>query len=579
MNGEEKRLLSGNEALAYGAWEVGVGVATAYPGTPSTEILETLATFPEVETEWSTNEKVAFEVAYGAALGGVRALVSMKHVGLNVAADPLFTSAYAGVNAGFVIVVADDPGMHSSQNEQDSRHYARSARIPVLEPSTPQEAHDLIHRAFELSEQWDLPVMVRLTTRVSHTRAPVLLGSRHAPQKRPFRRDWQKYVMIPANARRRHQLLEEKIRALQNSLDKEPWYTVYEADASLGVIASGIAAQYVREVAPHLPLLKLNISWPLPLHAIQSFAQQFERLFVVEEGDPIVESEIRALGIPVEGKAHFPPTGELTPERVRKALLGVELPHRAPMEVPSRPPAFCPGCPHTGVFWALSILKVPVTGDIGCYTLGALPPYQAMHTTIDMGASIPMAWGLEKAGEKAVAVIGDSTFFHSGIAGLIDLVYNQGHSTVVILDNRTTGMTGHQGHPGTGRTPKGEGHAIEIEALVRAIGVTKVWTVDPHDLKTTKRAIQQAIQTPEPSVVIARRPCALLPEGRALYQQEPRRWVDSEKCVGARCFSCLKIGCPAITVRNGRAWIEPVLCTGCGVCEQVCPYGAILHDG
>ncbi len=577
MSGEERQFLSGNEALARGAWEAGVVVASAYPGTPSTEVLETLATFTDVKAEWSTNEKVAFEVAYGAAIGGVRALVSMKHVGLNVAADPLFTSAYAGVNAGFVIVVADDPGMYSSQNEQDSRHYARAARIPVLEPADPQEAHDFVLRAFELSEQWDLPVMIRLTTRVAHTRAPVVLGPRKSIAKRPFQKDWRKYVMIPANARRRHILLEEKIARFRETIEGSPWVDVWKKDGPVGVIVSGVAARYVQEVAPHFSLLKLNLSWPVPIQVIRSFAASFQKIFVVEEGDPFLETELRATGLPVHGKEVFPKTGELTPEIVRQGLLGTTLPHLQPMEVPGRPPALCTGCPHTGVFWALSLLKVPVTGDIGCYTLGALPPYQAMHTTIDMGASIPMAWGMEKAGERAVAVIGDSTFFHSGIPGLIDLVYNQGHGTVIILDNRTTGMTGHQGHPGTGQTPQGKGKEIDIEAVVRAIGVDHVWTVDPHDLKATKRAIQQALQTSEPSVVIARRPCALLPEGRALYRENPHRFVEVEKCVGERCFSCLRIGCPAITVREGRAWIDAVLCVGCGVCEQVCPYGAIVH--
>ena len=571
-----RELLSGNESIAIGAWEAGVKVATAYPGTPSTEILETIARFKEVKAEWSTNEKVAYEVAYGSSVAGVRSMVSMKHVGLNVAADPLFTSAYAGVNAGFAVVVADDPGMHSSQNEQDSRRHAKAARIPVFEPSDPQEAHDLIKHAFEFSEQWDIPVMVRLTTRVSHTRAPVQIGERVSIPPKGFERDWRKYVMIPANARQRHKILEEKIQKMTEKISDYNWaYRFERGNSDLAFITSGIAYLYLKDAFPNATVLKLNISYPLPIRVIAEFFKEYKNVFVVEEGDPVIEEELARLGYKVKGKPPLPRYGELSADVLLEAL-GIKNPDgKPPVSAPLRPPALCPGCPHTGVFWALSLLKKSVMGDIGCYTLGALPPYQAMHTTIDMGASITMAFGAEKAGEDTVAVIGDSTFFHSGITGLIDIVHNNGNTTVIILDNRTTGMTGHQDHPGTGKTPQGEGHEIDIETLVKAIGVKHVVTIDPHDLKRTKRAIQEAIRYPGPSVVISKRPCALIPEGRTLYKDNPIYHVDAEKCVGEKCYSCLRVGCPAITVDSGKAFIQATLCVGCGVCEQVCPYDAI----
>ncbi len=574
-----RRLLSGNEALAYGAWAAGLKVAAAYPGTPSTEVLETLARFPEVRAEWSTNEKVAYEVAYGAALGGVRSLVAMKHVGLNVAADPFFSSAYAGVNAGFVVIVADDPGMHSSQNEQDSRRHAKAARVPVLEPSDPAEAYLFVQRAFEISERFDLPVMVRMTTRVSHGKGVVEPGERQEVPPREYRKDMHKYVMVPANARVRHRILEEeKLPALRRFSDTLDLHRLEPGDPEkLAFVTSGVAYHYVREVFPDHAVLKLGLSWPLPERLLAEFFGTYPRVMVVEEGDPVIEEELKALGYSVEGKNRLPRYGEMDPSLLRARILGSELPHPEPRKAVSRPPALCPGCPYTGVFWSLSLLKKPVMGDIGCYTLGALPPFQAMDTTIDMGASIPMAFGMEKAGRQAVAVIGDSTFFHSGVAGLIDLVYNRGHSTVIILENNTTGMTGHQGHPGSGKALQDHGHRVDVEQLVRAIGVEHVQVVDPHDLKATKRAISEAIRHEGPSVVIARRPCALIPEGRELYREEPVRWIDPEVCVGARCHSCLRVGCPAISVdkETGKPYIVDFLCVGCGVCEQTCPYDAI----
>ena len=576
----ERKLLSGNEAVAWGAWEAGVRFASAYPGTPSTEILETLSRFPEVKAEWSTNEKVAYEAALGAAIGGARALVAMKHVGLNVAADPFFTSAYTGVNGGLVVVSADDPGMHSSQNEQDNRHYARAAKVPLLEPSSQQEAYEFARLAFELSERFDIPVLLRLTTRIAHTKGVVKVsGERQSVPLRPYQKNPAKYVMVPAHARKRHQDLEERIERLRTFAEESALNRIEPGIPEIGIVASGVAYTYAKEVFPDATFLKLGMPWPFPRKLAFRFAAQVQRIVVVEELEPFLESELALLGIRADD--HMPRVGELTPSRVRKALTGRELPHPAPQKSVARPPALCPGCPHAGVFFTLHRLRATVMGDIGCYTLGVLPPYQAMDTTVDMGASIGMLHGLlqareEEAPARAVAVIGDSTFLHSGVAPLMDLFYNRGTGTVVILDNRTTAMTGHQPHPGTGRTARGEpGRRVDLEALVRGIGIREVHRVDPHDLKATRLAIQRAMESPEPAVVIAERPCVLLPEERKKAATRPKRSVNPEQCLGERCRVCLQVGCPAIHWEEGHSAIDPLLCVGCDLCVQVCPTGAI----
>lgn len=576
-----KALLSGNEALAWGAYEGGVKVASSYPGTPSTEILETLAKFDEVYAEWAPNEKVAFEVALGAAVGGARALVSMKHVGLNVAADPLMTSTLTGINAGLVIVTADDPGMHSSQNEQDNRYYARMAQIPMLEPSDPQEAHDFVKRAFEISEKFDTPVMIRMTTRISHSKAVVVRGERIERELKPYRKDIKKYVMIPGHARGRHAIVKERFKKLQEFSEECRYHTIELKDRTLGVITSGISYNYAKEVFKDASILKLGM-WPYPKNLIRSFIEKVERVIVIEELEPFIEEELIKMGFEVEGKPYSFRVGELTPRRVREAF-GMELPDIPPkMEnLFLRPPTLCPGCPHIGVFYTLKKMRLTVTGDIGCYTLGALPPLNAMDTTVEMGASIGMAHGLEKArgGEftkKLVAVIGESTFLHSGITGLMNMVYNKSSGTVIVLDNRTTAMTGHQDNPATGKTAKGEKtKEVEIDKLARALGVEHVITFDPHNLKETRIAIQRAIESDKLSLLISKRPCALLPEERKRWSKAKKMVVNREKCKGDACRNCLELGCPAITWIDGKSYIEPLLCTGCGLCIQVCPYKAI----
>lgn len=576
-----KKFLSGNEALAFGAWEGGVRVACSYPGTPSTEILETLAKFPEIDAEWSPNEKVAFEVAYGAAVGGARSIVSMKHVGLNVAADPLMTSSYAGVNGGFVIAVADDPGMHSSQNEQDTRRYAKFSKIPILEPSEPQEALNYTKFAFELSERFDTPIIVRLTTRLSHSKAPVEIGERLKVPVRPYVKNPSKYIVIPANARKRHVILEKRLKEIAQFSNSIPLHEVIFQDRKIGVITSGVAYLYAREAFRDASFLKLALTWPLPEELIRDFANKVDRIFVVEGLEPFLEEEIRLLGIKVEDTSKRNRVGEMSVTAIRKAFVDPDINLKEQFESVPRPPTLCPGCPHTGVFWVLNRMRTTVTGDIGCYTLGALPPFNAMDTTIEMGDSIGMAFGIEKAqgkekAKKTVAVIGDSTFIHSGITGLIDIVYNKGHTNIIIMDNRVTAMTGHQDNPATGKTAKGEPtKAIDFEKLVKAIGIEHVEKVDPHDLKHTRRVIQKALDTPEPSVIIAERPCALLPEERKKAAQKEPFWVDAEACKGDKCKMCLTLGCPAIGWRDGHAVIDPLLCVSCGLCMKVCPFDAI----
>lgn len=592
-----KRLLSGNEAIARGAWEAGVRVASAYPGTPSTEILENLARYPNVYAEWAPNEKVAVDVAVGAAYAGRRAMAAMKHVGVNVAADAVFYASMTGLEAGLVIVTADDPAMHSSQNEQDNRRYAKFARIPCLEPSDSQEAKDMVAAALDISEQFDTPVFLRVTTRLCHssTAVDITEGVEALPPAKPpldkFPRNPAKYVMVPGNARRRHPVIEERIRRLAEFAETWPANRVEWRDRALGIVTCGVAYQYVQEVFPQASVLRLGMTYPLPPQMIHDFAAQVERLIVVEELDPFLEEEIKLLGVACEGKSIFPLCDEFDPRVVRESAVQAGLlPETAHVplldltkpEIPPRPPVLCPGCPHRGVFQVLSKMHLPVAGDIGCYTLALLPPLSAIHTCGCMGASIGVAHGAAQAGigERMVAVLGDSTFFHTGLPALVNVAYNRSNVITVILDNRTTGMTGHQQNPGTGYTLQMQDTPpIAIEPLVRALGMERVVTVDAYDVKAVEQALKEFVKADGPSVLIARRECALLPSAR-------RRWkplrVLAEQCNG--CTLCFRIGCPAILksqeldAKSGRpkAQIDPLLCTGCEVCAQVCARHAIL---
>jgi len=593
-----KRLLSGNEAVARGAWEAGVVVASAYPGTPSTEILENFARYPNVYAEWSPNEKVALDVAVGAAYAGRRALAAMKHVGVNVAADSVFYASMTGMEAGLVIVTADDPEIHSSQNEQDNRRYAKFARIPCLEPSDSQEAKDLVAVALDLSEQFDTPVFLRLTTRICHSSTPVTLGDQMeiVPTLEKFPRNPAKYVMVPSNARKRHPIIEERIGLLTEFAETFPFNRVEWRDAGapgsrLGIVTSGISYQYAREVFPDASILRLGMTYPLPPGLVREFASQVDRLIVLEELDPFLEEEIKLMGIPCEGKSIFPIVGEFDPRIVRESAIDAGLlpeSARVPLaeldkpELPPRPPVLCPGCPHRSVFHILNKRRVPVAGDIGCYTLGLLPPLSALHTCGCMGAGIGVAHGASKAGtgERMVAVIGDSTFFHTGMPALANVAYNRSDVVTIILDNRTTGMTGHQQNPGTGYTLQmQETPALELEPLVRALGIERVKTVPAFDVKAVDETLKGFLKADGPSVLIARDECALLPSAR-------KRWlplkVVADKCNG--CTMCFRIGCPAILksdeldekTQRPKALIDALLCTGCEVCAQVCPRDAIL---
>jgi indolepyruvate ferredoxin oxidoreductase alpha subunit len=578
-------LLSGNEAIARGAWEAGVKVASGYPGTPSTEILENLARYPDVYCEWAPNEKVAMEVVSGASFGGVRALATMKHVGVNVAADPLLTLAYTGVCGGVVFISADDPGMHSSQNEQDNRHYGRMASIPVLEPSDSQEAYEFTKLAFELSERFDTPVMVRTSTRIAHSAGPVRVGERAEAPCRPFAKNPGKFVMIPAYARRRHGVVLERERLLREFAEEDSINRIEWDLLDLGVVCSGIAYQYVREAYPEASVFKLGMTWPLPERKLMSFASEVKRVVVVEELDPFLETELRAMGIPCAGKELIPREGELDPGIVRAALTGQALEPRPSPDLPARPPVLCPGCPHRGVFWVLNRMRAIVPGDIGCYTLGALPPLSSLDICISMGASVGSAIGMERARSPEderplVAVIGDSTFIHSGISGLIDAVYNGTKITLVILDNKTTAMTGGQDHPGTGRTLMGtDAPVLDLVRICEAVGVGYVRRVDPLNLEETRAAIEEGLKHPGPAVIVAESPCAL----QAGVRQEALV-VETEDC--SACQVCFRLGCPALSgseedVRNGRscASIDPLLCRGCSLCEQMCPRHAIHRAG
>jgi indolepyruvate ferredoxin oxidoreductase alpha subunit len=586
------KMLSGNEAVARGMWEAGVGVASAYPGTPSTEILENFALFPNVYAEWATNEKVAVDAAIGAAYAGRRGIALMKHVGLNVAADSFMYASMTGIEAGLVIVSADDPAMHSSQNEQDNRTFARFGRVPCLEPSDSQEAKDLTIAAFHLSEQFDTPVLLRLTTRICHSASAVELGERTEPsaEHKPFPRNPDKYIMVPGNAVKRHPVIEQRMKDVAAFAETFPFNRVEWGEDKLGIITCGISYQYAKEIFPNASVLRLGMTWPLPGKMIRAFAGSVKRLIIIEELDPFVEEAVRLMGIPCDGKSIFPITGEFDPRVVREAAIQAGLlPASAHVSqlaletgpLPPRPPVLCPGCPHRPTFYALNKLKVPVNGDIGCYTLGFIPPLSAIHTCGCMGAGIGVAHGAAKAGspEHHVAVIGDSTFFHTGIPALINVVYNRSAVTTVILDNRITGMTGHQENPGTGRTLLGqETVKVELEPLVRTLGVKHVQTLPAYDVKAIEKKLKEYVKLDEPSVLIVVEPCALLPEVR-------KRWVPlhvlADKCNG--CTLCFRIGCPAILkseeldekTQRPKALIDASMCTGCEVCAEICPRLAI----
>jgi indolepyruvate ferredoxin oxidoreductase alpha subunit len=582
----KKEILSGNEAIARGAYEAGCLVACAYPGTPSTEILENTVNYKEIDSSWAPNEKVALEVAIGASFGGARALCTMKHVGVNVAADPLFTLSYTGVGGGLVLVTADDPEMHSSQNEQDNRNYAKFAKVPMLEPADSRECKEFTRLAFELSEQYDTPVMLRTTTRISHSKSIVTLGERVSGLAEPkLVRNAAKLVMLPGNARVRHPLVEERIKKLSESGATMAINRVELRDTSIGIITSGVCYQYVREAMPGASTLKLGMVHPLPNALIREFAAQVDKLYVVEELDPFIEEQVRAMGIAVTGKELISLCGELTPGRIRTAF-GLRQPPAAHEEkLPGRPPNMCPGCPHRGVFFALNQLKAYVTGDIGCYTLGFMPPLSSMDTCICMGASIGMATGVSKVvsseeKKKVVAVIGDSTFLHTGINGLMDMVYNNSPSTVVILDNRITAMTGRQDNPASGFTlMDAPSHRIDFPLLCKSLGVKHIRVINPFDLEQTKNVLREEMERSETSVVITDKPCVLV-KREGVFQKGPVYTVEVEKCTG--CRACLKIGCPAIEWRpagdggkKGKAFIDPLLCTGCDVCRQLCKFEAI----
>jgi indolepyruvate ferredoxin oxidoreductase alpha subunit len=597
-----KQLLSGNEAIALGAYHAGVVVATAYPGTPSTEILQSIAGMDGVYAEWATNEKVALEVGLGASYGGVRALVSMKHVGLNVAADPFFAVSTTGVVGGLVIVSCDDPGEHSSQGEQDNRHFARMAKVPMLEPTDSQEAYEMMDWAFKISEEFDTPVLLRSTTRISHCKTVVdVNGERKTDLRKPgFTRSPEKYVMVPSNARVRRHAMEERIKKLQAYVEDFPLNEMVLADRKLGVISDGVAHQYAREVFRDASHLKLTTIYPIPANLIRRFAEEVERVIVVEELDPYLEDEVRRLGIEVMGKEFIPIIGELNSEIVENGVIQAGIlpasakpsaESRPPVpQLPARRPQLCAGCPHVATESVLRKLgfhtatpgkeleegELVVTSDIGCYTLGVYPPLAALDTCACMGASIGQALGLEKAGvpNKVVAVLGDSTFMHSGITGLIDVVYNQGSTTVIILDNGTTAMTGHQGHPGTGISATGaKTQAVELESLVKGIGIKDVNVVDAFDLKAIEATIRRSVDNDEPSVIIARGPCPLSVKTTGTPFE-----VDTEECIG--CLDCLDIGCPAISISEEVACIDADMCVGtaCGVCAQVCPQDAISES-
>lgn len=571
-----KKLLIGNEAVARGLYEGGLRVASSYPGTPSTEITECIAKYDDVYSEWAPNEKVAMEVAVGSSIAGARSFCAMKHVGLNVAADPLFTASYTGVNAGMVIAVADDPGMHSSQNEQDSRHYAKAAKILMLEPSDSEECLEYAKAAYELSEKFDTPVILRLTTRVAHSRSIVNIGERNDIGVKEYVKNPGKYVMMPAMAKKRHIVVEDRMVAEREWAETASINTVEYNDKKIGVISSGICYQYAKEaLGDRVSYLKLGCVNPLPIELIKNFAANCDKVYVLEELDPFIEEHCKQIGIDVIGKDAFTLQGEYSQNLIAKVIFGETKPTmKADIDIPARPPVLCAGCPHRGLYYALKKLKLTVSGDIGCYTLGALPPIGMMDTCVCMGASVSALHGRNKADENncknSVAVIGDSTFIHSGITGLIDIAYNQSNSTVIILDNSITGMTGHQDNPTTGKTIKGDPTtAVSLELLAKAVGIDRVRVVDPYNLKECEDVIREEVAADEPSVVISRRPCALL----KYVKHNPPLKINKDKCVG--CKMCMKIGCPAISMRDGKSEIDFTQCVGCNVCSQLCRFDAI----
>ncbi|MBL7107903.1 MAG: indolepyruvate ferredoxin oxidoreductase subunit alpha [Candidatus Cloacimonetes bacterium] len=578
-----KKLLSGNEAVARGIYEAGVKFASAYPGTPSTEILENVVQYKkDVYCEWAPNEKVALEAVIGASMGGVRAISVMKHVGLNVAADPLFSMAYIGSNGGIVIITADEPSMHSSQNEQDNRHYARAAKIPCIEPSDSQEAKDFIIAAFEISEKFDTPVLFRMTTRICHSKSIVELGKKKEVPSKGFTKNFQKYVVLPANARKLHLKVEERLKKLEKYGYNCLLNKLEINDSKIGIITNGIAYQYAKEVFPDASILKLGLTFPIPKKLISEFAKKVKTLYVIEELEPFFEEQIKAMGIKIIGKDKLPITFEFNTNIVEENLLNRKSYREIEVKnLPPRPPALCPGCPHRAPFYTLHKLDVNVTGDIGCYTLGGLPPLSAIHTCVCMGASIGCGYGIEKAMEqnptgKVVAVIGDSTFVHSGITELINVIYNKGISTICIMDNSITAMTGHQEHPGTGKTLMGEQtHKLDLIELVKACGVKKenLRPVNAFDLKEIMTVFKEELAKSEPSVIITQGPCIFI-------EPKNKKWklfeIDSEKCKA--CGICLQIGCPAISKSDdNKAVIDPIFCLGCTVCVQVCPFDSIIE--
>lgn len=570
-----KKLAIGNYAVARGAYEAGVTVSSAYPGTPSTEVTEFLAKYPEVKAEWAPNEKVALEVAIGASIAGARSIAAMKHVGLNVAADPLFTSAYTGVNGGLVVVVADDPGIHSSQNEQDSRYYAMSAKLPMLEPADSEEARAFTRLAYALSEQYDTPVLLRLTTRVAHSQSYIEEQPRDEVPVRPYVKDAAKYVMMPGNAKRKRVELESRLAAIARGFNALDCNRAEYRDTSTGVVCAGITYQYVREALPDASVFKIGTVYPVPVEAVRAFAARVKRLIVIEEMDGFIETALKAAGIACEGKSLFPKFGEIQTGEIRRVLCGAAA-VKAEEAVP-RPPVLCPGCPHRGVFYVINKLKLNVMGDIGCYTLGAVAPLSAVDAVVCMGASIGMTIGAEKArgrefAEKTLAVIGDSTFVHSGITGLIDAVYNNLNTKILILDNSTTGMTGHQPHPGTGRNIYDEpAYKLDYRRIAEACGVPNIAEFDSYDLAAAEKTIREQMKKPGVSLMIARQPCALIVKDR----KPP--YAINDKCVN--CKMCVRLGCPAIVNRPDGPEIDFTMCVGCGVCAEVCKVGAIEMKG
>ena len=572
-----KKLMLGNEAFARGLYEAGCKIVSSYPGTPSTEITEEIAKYDEVYAEWAPNEKVAMEVALGASIGGARSFCAMKHVGLNVAADPLYTAGYTGVTAGMVVAVADDPGMHSSQNEQDSRHHAIASKCLMIEPSDSGECKEFAKAAYELSEKFDSPVIVRLSTRVSHSQSAVELCDREEKDLVPYEKNAAKYVMMPGNAIKRHPVVEDKLAAAAEYAETSPLNKLEINDTAIGVITSGISYQYAKEaLGTKASYLKLGWVNPMPTQIIKDFAAKCDKVYVIEELDGIIENHCNSIGVKVIGKELFGYIGEISQTIVSEKILGVKPEYETFDEpVPVRPPVMCAGCPHRGLFYCLSKLGVTVSGDIGCYTLGATPPLCAMDTTICMGASISGLHGFNKARgaeseKKSVAVIGDSTFMHSGMTGLVNVAYNASNTTVIILDNSITGMTGHQQNPTTGKNLKGD-PAVDLEALCHALGINSVRVVDPYHMAETEAVIREELAKDEPSVIISRRPCALL----KYVKHKPALKVDTDKCVG--CKQCLKVGCPAISMKDGKSVIDHTQCVGCGICTEMCKLNAIVE--